>query len=374
MLVPLKLSKKHTEKMLKHLGVWSAYTVYFSILLHLFYKEPITITFAVTSVLFRLGDAFLFYGNALVVLPRFFTPKKILPLIFSFTVLFGVYFAYRLLVELVLQNVLFGIDTQKTFVLERYISLTIFNGNTYVLFSFGYFYAKKSIRQQQAMAAQALAIAAKDAALAKQEAAIATLEKEKMMMELAFLRAQINPHFMYNTLNMLYSKVRGASKQVGHLILTFAEMMRYATSTRMQQDTVDLADEIAFVKQYILLQKQRFQDNLQINFYEEGDFTCVRIMPMLLITLMENCFKHGELHDPHHPLKIEAIRNDGVFTFRTWNLKKLENDTFFIDKGQTGIGLENIRKRLYLVHGEAQSLMIEENETSYTIHFSLYNP
>ncbi len=374
MSVPLKQSKQHTETVLKHLGVWSAYTVYFSILLHLFYKEPITIAFVVTSVLFRLGDAFLFYGNALIVLPRFFTPKKILPLILSFTALFGVYFAYRLLVELVLQNVLLGIDTQNSFVLEKYISLTIFNGNTYVLFSFGYFYAKKSIRQQQAIAAQALAIAAKDAALAKQEAAIATLEKEKMMMELAFLRAQINPHFMYNTLNMLYSKVRGASKQVGNLILTFAEMMRYATSTRMQQDTVDLADEMAFVKQYILLQKQRFQDNLQINFYEEGDFTCVRIMPMLLITLMENCFKHGELHDPNHPLKIEAICNDDVFTFRTWNLKKLENDTFFIDKGQTGIGLENIRKRLNLVHGEAQSLMIEENEISYTIRFSLSNP
>lgn len=356
-----------------HVMIWVLYTIYFSLLLHFFYGEPITPKFILQAVVYRIGDAMLFYGLALLVLPRFFSKSKIFQLILSFLILLGLYLGWRAWIEYILMPWLFNTVGTK---IAQMISLTIFNANTYVMFSVGYFFALKSIKQQKEIAHQEIAIAEKDAEIARQDAELAILAKEKTLAEMAFLRAQINPHFLYNTLNMLYSKVRGASKEAGNIILTFAEMMRYATSTRMQQDTVDLEGELDFVKQYLELQRQRFNNNIFIDYEEQGDFSYFRIMPMVLITIVENSFKHGELHDPESPLQIRAILEDDILTFSTWNLKR-KDDNPITDKGQTGIGIDNIKKRLKVVHGDAQELSIIDDKDDYAVFFTLnfnYNP
>jgi sensor histidine kinase YesM len=369
--VALKSDSRHIGR---HVIIWVLYTIYFSLLLHFFYGEPIDIQFIVLSIVYRIADAMLFYGNAFFILPRYFTTKKIFQFILSFSVLLLLYFLYRLIAEKYVSGVLLGLEKDKLLDIKQMLSLTIFNANTYIMFSFGYYYAVKSIKQQIEIAQKEIAIAEKDAEIARQDAELAILAKEKTLAEMAFLRAQINPHFMYNTLNMLYSKVRGASKEAGNIILTFAEMMRYATSTRMQQDTVDLEGELDFVKQYLELQKQRFSNNIFIDFEESGDFSCYRIMPMVLITIIENSFKHGELSEPEYPLQIRAIIEDDVLTFSTWNLKRKDENPI-TDKGQTGIGMDNIKKRLKVVHGDAQEICVIDDKDDYAVIFTLnFNP
>ncbi|MEA5260396.1 histidine kinase [Arcicella aquatica] len=248
----------------------------------------------------------------------------------------------------------------------------------YTFYALGYYFAEKSINQQieiavrdKEIAEQKIAIAEKEAKIAKQELEIAILAKEKALAEMAFLRAQINPHFMYNTLNMIFERVRKASREAGDIVLAFAEMLRYATSTKSQEDEVGLSGELDFVKQYIELHMQRFHYKVYIDFEEDGDFTYHRIVPMVLITIVENGIKHGIFDDPEIAFRIRATLIDDEFVFIASN-KKNPYPNAIADAGKTGIGIKNIKKRLLTTYpAEAHSLEIIDGEEDYTVIFTV---
>ncbi|MEA5138823.1 sensor histidine kinase [Arcicella rigui] len=252
------------------------------------------------------------------------------------------------------------------------------NAQIYTIYALGYYFAQMSIQQQKdialrdrEIAEQKIALAEKEAKIAKQELEIAILAKEKALAEMAFLRAQINPHFMYNTLNMIFERVRKASREAGDIVIAFAEMMRYATSTKSQDDEVDLQGEIDFVKQYIDLHLQRYHYRVYIDFEEEGDFSYHRIVPMILITIVENGIKHGIFDDPEIAFTINASLIDEFFVFTAKN-KKNPYPNFINDTGQTGVGIENIKKRLLTTYpAEAHSLEIIDGDEDYTVIFTI---
>ncbi len=189
---------------------------------------------------------------------------------------------------------------------------------------------------------------------------------------MAFLRAQINPHFLFNTLNLIYGKILTSSKHIaGEMILEFSAMMQYATSTKMQEDRVDLSGEIFFVKRYLKMFKERNQQNAHIDYEEEGYMDSHRIVPMVLITIIENALKHGLVDDPNHPLVVRVSLIDDFFVFMVSNLKNHKPDDIK-GKGNTGVGIVNIIKRLNAVYKNGGfTLECENLKDDYVVTFTV---
>jgi LytS/YehU family sensor histidine kinase len=184
------------------------------------------------------------------------------------------------------------------------------------------------------------------------------LEKALLTSENAYLRSQINPHFLLNTLNFLYNSVSKFSEQLADSVMTLADIMRYALTNAGEDGKVLLEAEIEQISNFIKLNQARFNQRLNIDLRVEGDAEGLRIIPLVLITLAENVFKYGDLLNEENPAAI-AINIDGNnLTFTTKNLKKKK-----MNEQSHGIGINNVKSRLAMYH--QYELAIEDNENDY---------
>lgn len=205
---------------------------------------------------------------------------------------------------------------------------------TYLLYSMdalGYFFYIQAVRREKRL---------RDVELKQLQ-----MEQNRLQSEYAFLNAQINPHFLYNTLNFFYAKSLNCSKELSEGILTLSEIMRYSLEPNESMDgKVTLSKEVEHLKNVIKINQLRFSNTLHLDFVILGDITSIRIIPLVLITLVENAFKHGDLTDPYHPVRIRLEVNEDQtrLQFTTFNKRKAGPKEL-----SHGIGIENIRKRLY---------------------------
>jgi sensor histidine kinase YesM len=188
------------------------------------------------------------------------------------------------------------------------------------------------------------------------------LEMEKAQANFNFLKAQINPHFLHNTLNFFYAKSLPYSPDLSEGILTLSDIMRYALSEHtLHEGKALLTDEVEHVNNVIKIHQLRFEHRLQVRFEVQGKTDGVLIVPFVLITLVENAFKHGDLNDAAHPLDIRLTIKNGALYFFCRNKKKNGPKQL-----STGIGLENIKKRLELAYGNTFLFYIEDEQEFYT--------
>ncbi len=339
-----------------HALVWITYTFYFAFLLILFYHIPVTEGFVYRVILYRFGEITLFYANVNLVFSRFTTFKKALPLLIIFLVCLGCFLLYFYSLEYYIFPYLSISATKSAPIFDQFISISVQQASNFTFYALGYSFAQRVIQQQ--------------IEIGKEKDRNALLVQEKAQSDFQFLRSQVNPHFMFNTLNMIYNEVRKVNAQTGDIVIQFAGMMRYATSKAMQQDEVGLQGEFQFVEDFLAIQKRRFKDNLQIDFKIEGDVRSQRIVPMVLFTFVENAVKHGYCEDPDFPLFIRGNLFSDSFTFLVHNRKNPEPNGF--DTGETGISLINIRKRLDAVYKNGgYSLDIEDLEEEFIVNFKI---
>jgi len=188
------------------------------------------------------------------------------------------------------------------------------------------------------------------------------LEKEKSEANLNFLKAQINPHFLHNTLNFLYAKSLPYSPELSEGILTLSDIMRYALSEGNARDgKAPLKDEIEHVRNVIKINQLRFSNTLNVNFEVSGSVDGAMIIPFVLITLVENAFKHGDLKKQEYPIDIKLNINKNKLYFYCRDKKKTGPKEI-----STGIGLENIRKRLDLAYGDSYKFIVKDDAEFYT--------
>lgn len=193
------------------------------------------------------------------------------------------------------------------------------------------------------------------------------LEVEKSQANFNFLKAQINPHFLHNTLNFLYAKSLPYSSELSEGILTLSDIMRYALSEGNAKDgKALLKDEIGHVWNVIKINQLRFSNNLNVKFNVEGVINGATIIPFVLITLVENAFKHGDLKSPEHPIEINLVINHSKLYFYCRNKKKKGPKEL-----STGIGLDNIQKRLDLAYGKDYSLNVKDEADFYTTELTI---
>lgn len=199
------------------------------------------------------------------------------------------------------------------------------------------------------------------------------LQTESMQSELRFLRSQINPHFLFNTLNNLYGLSVLKSDKLPSLMLKLSDLLRYSlyeTSSVL----VPLEKEIQYLENYISLEKIRLEDKTDITFEVSGSVSSIKIAPMLLIVFVENAFKHlGVLSDEKSSVSVKIIEDNDELFFRCENsIDGSEIENHELEKGKSGIGLANVKKRLALLYLDKHQLKIEKTNTLYSINLKLF--
>lgn len=196
------------------------------------------------------------------------------------------------------------------------------------------------------------------------------LEKQNLLSEAALLRSQINPHFLFNTLNNIYSMSYKNNQKAPDAILKLSELMRYMIYDA-NAEKVPLEKEIAYIKNYIDLQKLRLNDPFQVDFKITGDFQEREITPMLMIPFVENAFKHGVvLHNPAKIFFSLQLKNNYLY-FKSVNdiVKPKFYDESSIEKG---IGFRNVLKRLSLLYPEKHEIVIQKKNDKFIVELSIH--
>lgn len=195
------------------------------------------------------------------------------------------------------------------------------------------------------------------------------LKQEKLIAELEFLKAQVNPHFLFNVLNMAYaSACSSGDDKTADIIEKLANLMRYMLY-ESNVDKIELTREINYLESFVHLQKNRLSTEVLpiINLHTNGDFTGCRIAPLLLVPFVENAFKHGiRMGRPSSISIILSVEKDTLF-FR------VENTIANLKKNEQvgGIGLKNVKKRLDLLYTNEHALEIVEDEEIHIVTLTL---
>ena len=178
--------------------------------------------------------------------------------------------------------------------------------------------------------------------------------------ELHYLKMQIHPHFLFNTLNTLYGFALKKADETPEMILKLSNLLDYLLY-QVDKPFVLLADEINHINDYIELEKMRFNNTLQVEFRVINMIDSIKIAPMLLIPFVENSFKHGSIQNGILNINIELSCKDKQLRFL------IENTHAESEKNHSGIGLENIKKRLELLYKNKYELKIAESEDNFKV-------
>ena len=191
-------------------------------------------------------------------------------------------------------------------------------------------------------------------------------ENRNLELENALLRAQINPHFLYNALNFLYAKSLPLSDTLSDAVLKLSDIMRYSLKPLKSDGLVPLTDEIIYIENVISLAQLRFQNKLAIVFQTEGAFTEISIPPLIFITLVENLLKHGALDNHETPAVIRIGMDEKALIFSTHNRKRTGPK-----EASTSIGLQNTIQRLKTTFGDDCNIAISDDSEAFSIEIRI---
>jgi two-component system LytT family sensor kinase len=343
------LQKKTLRLILIHAFAWLVYITYEMAMVY-FLSGPNR--GLVKSYLYFTVYIFLFYAFALYLLPLLFKHKRYLAFLFSFIAVMALFIGIRYFYvhKLFAQDLNYQVVSLKTFLAE-----SVWRGGYFIMLSTGYWVAANLIGAEREMR-----VLEEKRARSEREAIEAENNLKKA--QLQYLRNQINPHFLFNTLNFFYGQLLPVSPATADGIMHLANIMRYALTDKEGQAKAMLEEEVAHLQHFIQLYRLRFGTRLQVKFEVIGDLHFRMILPLVLITFVENSFKYGDLFDPQYPVIIRLEIDDQGLYFSTHNKKKVGP----VESVSSGIGIANTRRRLDLVYQQHYALHIREEPQFYT--------
>lgn len=191
-------------------------------------------------------------------------------------------------------------------------------------------------------------------------------EEEKLNTELSYLRAQINPHFLFNTLNSIYSLAIEKSDDTPTAVAKLSAMMRYVLN-KTSKNFVSLQDELDYMNDYIALQQLRFGNGFPLSFEIEGDTAGKQIAPLILMCFVENAFKHGINAAEASEIIIKITIEENELTLYVFNNKV----TMHITEAHSGVGIVNTKKRLQLLYPGRHMLTVTDDKNFFSITLKL---
>lgn len=326
-----------------HIGGWIVYLLYIAVG---FWIEPRPFSHQLFTYSFQAVKIVEFYIFYLWVYPHFLKRDKLPQLIGG--ILVGIVFfitARHFLEEVVLFKI-FQIHNYFGYTAKSYIIDNLYFGTSGLVLSMAVYSSFDALRKEQENK---------------------SLREEKTQAELAFLKNQINPHFLYNTLNYIYSLAYPVSEKLADAVIKLSQLMRYML-TENPDGQVDLQKEVDYIENYISIYQLRFEDAFFVDFKAEGDIAGKRVAALLLIPFVENAFKHGIVNDPSRPIRIHLKVTGTRLDFTVSNkINRSQKDH------STGVGLVNIRRRLELIYPNKHELLVSENGQTYkaTVAISL---
>ena len=217
---------------------------------------------------------------------------------------------------------------------------------------------------------------------AEEKHQVERLKKEKATTELNFLKAQIHPHFLFNTLNNLYALAVKKSDDTADGIAKLSEMLDYMLY-QCNEEKVFVTREIELIQDYIDLELLRYGKRLKLNFDHRIDAPSAKISPLVLLSIVENAFKHGVSEALHDPIvDIELLVENGQLDFKVYNTKAIQNvkqeneyrielfkpnKEYRAENHKKGIGINNIKRQLELVYPEKYEWRVNEKMNSYEV-------
>jgi LytS/YehU family sensor histidine kinase len=244
-------------------------------------------------------------------------------------------------------------------VTKIYLYQNVYRGTTFIGLSVAYFLTVSLFRSRErvhVMASDQLRAVARNL----------DLENKYIAVENAFLQNQISPHLLFNSLNFIYNSVYLLSERAGKGVIRLAELMHYSLVSADGNRKVMLAKEVKQVENLIALCSMRFPDEFFLRFRKKGRLTGLQIIPLVLLTLVENMMKHGDIGERKRPANIKLEVRGNQLLFETDNKKR--NSSLY-QKG--GLGLKNMEKRLNNFYGDRYTLLIRDMEDLFTVSLKI---
>jgi two-component system, LytTR family, sensor kinase len=326
-----------------HIIFWSA-TVAF----HMFTRIDLVTTAGFDQFVFEIVIrncllATMLYANWFILIPMFAQQKKVIVYIFLLSFSLASYVLLKNAHDVYLNYYVLGDESKQSLFY-----------NSYYNFSIGLFYLAFHIALQ----------------LSKewyfQRELIRQLEVEKLTSELEYLKAQINPHFVFNSINTIYFQIDKHNLPARESLSAFSEMLRYQLY-ECNGTEIPIEKEIVYLKNYVALQRMRKDENYTISFVVEDNLNDFMVSPLLFIPFVENAFKHVSHHPNKNEVRIRINRNGSAVELNVYNTKESKT----IVNGYEGIGLKNVKRRLELLYKDRHELIITNKADSYDVNLSL---
>jgi two-component system, LytTR family, sensor kinase len=328
---------------LDHLFFWVA-TVGFHMYTRIHMIDAVGAGQFALEVLVRNGLlAGLIYANLFILIPRFAQRKRIIEYVLSLIATLWLYVICKNAHDIYVYRYVLEDETRESFFQNSYynFSIAIF----YMAFSVALHLSKAWYFQREL---------------------IRRMEVEKLSSELDYLRAQINPHFVFNSINTVYFQIDRQNTDARESLSAFSELLRYQLY-ECNGNEIPIEKEILYLQNYIDLQRMRKDENYNISLVVGDNLSGFSISPLLLIPFVENAFKHVSHHPERNQVRIMLRRHDDNFELSVFNTKEKKAAV----NGHAGIGLKNARRRLELLYKNRHMLMIEDASDSYEVNLSL---
>ncbi|WP_114941473.1 sensor histidine kinase [Mucilaginibacter endophyticus] len=302
--------------------------------------------YTLISIGFYTVAALCFYGSSLLVAPLLFLHKKYVKALIVAVLMLAVLAGWRYAVEFGFFKPVLGFDNYK----GNQVSAQYYIGNVfwyyypkYFVYGLMYFFGANWLQSRN-----------------REQA----LQKEKLVTELAFLRSQVNPHFLFNTINDIYALTYQRSEQAPEALLKLSELLRYMLREGAD-DFMPLQSEIDYLHNLIELQRIGAKGSAFINFEVEGYVGLQKVASLLFVAFVENAFKHGVLNNVSTPVNIRLLATNDHIDFTVSN--KINNS----QKDKVGgIGLNNVKRRLELLYPGKHKLEVTASD-HYIAHLQL---
>ena len=333
---------------LLHLSFWCVYLSFFVYQVSSVQRTPeIDWLRVLTIVIIQLSFALLIgYLNYFYFLPRFLKDKNGLRYFLQFFVSFAVIMTCRLLFE---RYIIDGFTKEARYLYTTRFVIQVITTNLFIviflaMIRFAVDWFEFEARQKN-------------------------IENEKLTAELNFLKAQINPHFLFNTLNNLYYLAYTRSSNTTEVIAKLSQMMRYMMYDS-NHELVPLSKEIEYMENYISLEKLRLNEQIPIRFDVDGNPDDILIAPLIFITFLENAFKHGvSSNQPKAWVNISIMMRGCECVYRVENSKLPASARDANQK--SGIGLQNVKRRLDLSYPGRHTLNVESLPDRYAVQLNI---
>jgi two-component system, LytTR family, sensor kinase len=324
-----------------------------------FYHIGFTLVFRNNEVTFNLYETTFYYSIQLLFIYLFY---KILSInkernyIFKILICIIAHYIFFVFFLHFYYFTLFN-SVYKGYFPERSLKIFLYSVSEYYFqfmpFAFIYWFYKKSLNNEKEARAK--------------EKENHELQQQKLIAECNFLRTQINPHFLYNTLNFFISKTAAHDENISDGLTKLASIMRYSLTQANSHGQVLLQDEVANMENFIALQQLRYGNTLNMEYTKMCNITTQCILPHLLITLVENAFKHGNTRSTTQPLVISLVVQNNVMQFTVTNAI----DKVTLEQSGTNVGLQNFKDRLLIAYNTTCTYTIEASNGIYKAYLQV---